>query len=228
MPEFGGLEKNLINKVAKNNPNYDQEEKPNVIKLGQEPLGSLIMNEVSLKKIGEGAESFVISHKQENKVVAVEKSVKDPIHMKEKYYFNNILNTLFPENFPKIYSSFTKSDDENKLKVSATVRQRIYPKNADLHDENASNSKLFSKVKMALEKMGLPVLLDEKSSTNFITDSKGNEYYVDNAIIASSLSSFEKLKKGILGFMTENKYSSSDIKKVLNSLERLAELKKQQ
>jgi hypothetical protein len=206
-----------------------------------------VMETFSGRILGSGSECVVVETEKEGFVLAVHHAkMRDALTNKELFYAHKILNTLFPKNFPRVYTSF--SDESEGLDgIQGTVREKIIQselkEEKNLGTEELSQNKMksffvgileeffpktdleknfnqFALAKKTLEKMGIDIRIDE-NHTNFIEDRDGNQYYVDTVSkFYSKKSARPKLEK----FLDQQNYSSSEKKIALGAFDRLSQL----
>lgn len=203
-----------------------------------------IANKYNREKLGFGAECFVIDTEDKNKVFAIKYKGKEPAQAKIDYYSSKILTTLFPYNFPKVYASFAKGED-NTDRIPGTVRERIYGTRADKdnvvkksmrflrnigiipvlfsYNREKDSNHSFSEVQKRMKELYHNFAFDD-SDCNFITDKKGNEYYIDTPI---NLFSSASDKNYLLNYMKKNNYTENEIATVTNAIDRVLVLKEE-
>lgn len=171
-----------------------------------------------LEYVGDGTECAVISSGGEyKKVIAFNYFDLEPRVAKKIFYFQRILSTLFPHNFPHFYASF--AGNEKGGTSAGTIRQRI-------NMDNQPKVKYpFGQAEKILEELDVGVGFDT-TTCNFGIGPDGGQYYLDTPFIYS-----KKLpKEKIINYMQDNsrqdgkKYDAYDIRLVSKSIDRLGQL----
>ena len=123
-----------------------------------------IAEDFGIKKLGLGNECFVVDDPEsKEKVIAINHRNLSPEDAKDVYYSAKIWSTLFPHNFPKIYSA---SADTQSDEFNGTVREKIHGKT--LYEQNYDYARMMDPdIK---EKMGLVSIV--KNIKNYILNKK--------------------------------------------------------
>jgi hypothetical protein len=99
-----------------------------------------ISEKFGIKKLGSGNECFVVDDPEsKEKVIAISFNNLSPEEAKDVYYSSKIWSTLFPHNFPKIYSVSAETDDN---KFNGSIRQKIHGKT--LADQNYNYARMMN------------------------------------------------------------------------------------
>lgn len=207
-----------------------------------------------LHKLGSGSEFAVFALEGDSYAIAVSHNLElmtreAPFIAKKRYYVQKVLSTLFPHNFPRVYTSFGAHPDPKIKSISGSIRQRIEGKTP--HTPTLSGGLVrvfenvitflkviarrqpavrfpFKKVEDALEKMSMGSSFD-KSSYNFILGDDGGEYYIDSPYSFPAMYPATVMwnRNKIIDYMEENGYVKGDITKVTNTLNRMESLDKE-
>jgi hypothetical protein len=90
------------------------------------------------KILGSGAECIATDEGNGRVLVMKYREFSNPIEAKKEFYLHKILSTIFPKNFPKMYASFAKGED-NISNMSSTIRQKIQGQDmGSLHKDKLS------------------------------------------------------------------------------------------
>lgn len=195
----------------------------------------LFSDKHGVKLIGYGSEYVVVEIDGEpTMVMAYTHKGFVPELMKEKFYAQRILATIFPHNFPRVYAVFGTDKWD---KVSGTVRQKI----ESVRTERKEHSYIelgtderckfpFEEIIDTINKLELPIRLDTDEgkgygstrmpNTNFALAADGGIYYLD---IPQVLINQPWKRQTLLSHMQSHpeKYSDTDIQIVLRSLDRI-------
>lgn len=223
MPELNPFKKEFLKEVSNQKGEFDTRER--MIKF---------IENSNVKKLGSGSECIVIEHPtNKGKVVAINYENLKPLKAKDIYYSSKICNTLFPYNFPKIYSASAK---ENEDEFNGTIKEKVAGRIIAHGDEKEGSPHPFSNIKkeIALLKQdpyNLPIEFDGNLGNFF--EAKNSTFYVDTLSMGSTIKYYQEQGKTInteeiVKYMNEKKYKESDIKTVISSIERLKELYKDQ
>lgn len=200
-----------------------------------------IIDEFDLKLVGSGAECVVLQSRNDQKkgekvVAAITYQDMNPEKMRRIFYLHRIMATLFPHNFPHFSSAFGKHPvQENIRNISGTKRQEIVGPagnelqaiSPEMHEfrwrevENTSQFP-FSKVKEAVDTLGLPVDFDD-AGDNFALGEDDGVYYLDKIIYNPKDITLWDTNK-ISSYMKIKGYSERDTRIVRKSIERLKAL----
>jgi hypothetical protein len=219
MPEINPFNKNILQEIS------HQKERPDV----KEKITGVI-NDLDIPVVGSGTSSIVVEHPfNKEKVVSVNYENMNELHAKDIYYSSKIYNTLFPHNFPKIHFA---SAEQNSEKLNGTIREKVQgeviantSKEKNLHPFGSIRGEIHT---LSDEPYNLPIGLDGTIG-NFIENDNAT-YYVDTLSVGSIMKEREKNKtkqiniEAIRNYMMDKKYSTTDIKTVSSSLERLQQL----
>jgi hypothetical protein len=182
--------------------------------------------------IGSGAEHFVFAVPGDNeKIVTVNYGVRGSREAKLSYYLQRIYSTLWPNNFPHMFASYS-SRDENA--PAATVEKRIHKARGKIREPRNfaqiielptkdGPTKSFDYVVRDCLKYGIPFRIDTLPH-NFILGKDGGEYYVDEIDYTNFLFNGIFPADGILRFMEDKKFSELKIKQVQTSIRRINHL----
>ncbi len=133
MPEINPFKNtNFIKEISK------EKEKENLFR---NPEGfEKIAENFGIRKLGSGNECFVVDDPEsKEKVIAISFNNLSPEEAKDVYYSAKIWSTLFPHNFPKIYSASAEADNN---KFNGSVRQKIHGKTLD--DQNYNYARMMN------------------------------------------------------------------------------------
>lgn len=191
--------------------------------------------------VGSGAECFVIEDKEKDKLFAINYYDEGIKEAKMRFYNNKILKILFPYNFPRIYASFERGDD-NLERIPGTVRERVYGVAGDKqnifkrvardlrtigiipsissYNQNKNSGHTFNKVEKALREIGVDVGID-RANINLIIDKNGNEFYIDKVYSSIGL---ETNEQKFIDYMKKNNYSEREISAVVSVIKRMKTL----
>ena len=168
--------------------------------------------------IGSGAECIAVPGEkigETETVVAFNYFDMNPLRMKEIFYAQRILSTLFPHNFPHFYVA-TGADPKDLSKLSGTIRQRI--------ERNSSKNipVIFplEKVKETCRDIGLPLFISENTYNQMIGED-GGEYFIDT-VDAFPPERINTVK--LFSYMKENNFLDSDIATVKGCIHRLEDV----
>ncbi len=125
----------------------------------------------SFKVIGAGGECVVVPHPGEEEETVVAYYLRpdlqnNPLDAKDLFYYQNILNELFPHNFPRFYASSSGA-------CAQTIRERVMAPESETETIYP-----FSNVKDLLEKYNIPILFDSYEE-NYLVGENGGEYFLD-------------------------------------------------
>ncbi len=133
MPEINPFKNvNFVKKISEEKQNEN---------LFRNPEGfEKIAEEFGIRKLGSGNECFVVDDPEsKEKVISISFNNLSHEEAKDIYYSAKIWSTLFPHNFPKIYSASAETDDD---KFNGTVRQKIHGKT--LADQNYNYARMIN------------------------------------------------------------------------------------
>lgn len=183
------------------------------------PIAEVCRDE-GVKLYGSGDDNFVVEHPgSSEKVIAYtdRESNKDMLGVKpykahELYYIHDIMKTLFPHNFPKVYAV---SGGEQP----GTVKEKITQDDQEIHFP-------LSEVMEVIKTCKLPVDFDAGKENNTMK-SQGGEYYVDNLIIHNHNHAFSEFRaQDVLAYMDSKEDYTLDQKvAIITDLNRLAEFR---
>lgn len=170
---------------------------------------------------GRGSQVFVVGHPRDNKKVVAfnifdsnDELSRNPILPMGLYHLHRILHTLFPYNFPQIYSVAGGKNAQSvreKIKSSPTTPIR-YP---------------FNEVIDHCKRIGFPLQIDD-SGHNFVGAENGGEYYLDIVMLPNSKIFFDFFKNfnraELMKYMEAQDIGPESQGRVLNSFRRLREL----
>lgn len=211
-----------------------------------------------LHRLGSGTEFAVFALPQNEYVIAVSYIIEgrnaheSSLIAKKRFYVSRVLSTLFPHNFPKIYTSFGQHPNPDVKNITGSVRQKI--EGTSPHEPNEPNEpkknnlltflmvkaglwpKVRSEVRFPFKKaektlareIGIYVIGDTHGE-NFILGKDGGEYYIDSPLSRPSsypdTDTFDR--DTIIGFMEKHDYSEHDIRRVSGALNRMDALDKE-
>ncbi|HSA83318.1 MAG TPA: hypothetical protein VLF20_00345 [Patescibacteria group bacterium] len=170
-----------------------------------------------MEYLGDGAGRLVIADpRRPDKALAFSKSYMPftSDQAKRVYYFYSILNTVFPHNFPHVYSATGAESAETVPFFRGTVRERIVAKRTYPLLRRFQIRYPFSQVERICKKLDIPLYTD-RHSKNFIVGKDGGEYYVD----MTSPPQADRLN-ALVAYMGD-KFSQTDVQKVQRQINRL-------
>lgn len=208
--------------------------------------------------VGNGSDSIVVTLPDKKEVVVAytfENSFPDkggfwtPEKAKRMFYINQILTTLFPNNFPKLHfvigrprrnfirRFFEQVNPFKRPELFGSIRERVIGSGGVKRGAEYP----FSRVLTLLSTMGISkpeVFFDDKEyvrdikHANIITTEEGKEYYVD-VIDKSRFGDprhFDQelidKEKQILDYMRASYYTEHEVNHVKKIIKRLGELRK--
>lgn len=206
-------------------------------------LTKKILRQHTLQYVGKGAESIVFSqqplphhiwHKFWHRIeslphVLISIQYRDadtPTASKERYYLHRILTALFPQNFPRIYGTFTTAESTTGMRLSGAFREE---KQA-AHFWKTPDYPI-QRIKDFIKELNFPITDLDTFSGNYRTAPDGGEYYLDLLELAHQHRSEDDTfipaeweTEKLLEFMRQESYSSSDISTVMKCIQRLGVL----
>ena len=158
-----GPQKKLINKIIKSKKSTILENifSNNNANNTSKKLGKTLENSGKLV-LGSGAECVVVDDGNEHVLAIRHNAFMSPIEVKKEFYIHKILTTLFPKNFPKIYASFVKGED-NISSVSGTIREKIYREHDKSNDILKKTFDIISLLYLKIFKPNTYLKSNEKS-----------------------------------------------------------------
>lgn len=187
--------------------------------------------------IGNGHESIVIQYKgKPTKVIALDYYGMSPERAKSDFYFQRIMSTLFPHNFPHFYAAFSGPELKEGGHIAGTIRERILPPKPTFRRRLMEKLRIsdikypFTDVEQECFEMGINTgIFNELVPHNFMTGTDGGQYFIDNLEPYMHTINWKDPLTGrpnwdkdrILGYMKDKKYSQVDISIVSSSLDRL-------
>lgn len=173
--------------------------------------------------IGSGSQFIVIVDPSDNKKVIAfkysESGLESKLELLEKYHMHNVLNILFPEYFPKVYTSSQRTGQVRKARVFPD--KDLMKSYSKLRYEEYQ--RLYRKIEADIySKSGISVDLDDYEKGNLIYDTSGNLKYID--LIRNSIGEFDYDLDRVLDYFTKINGSESDKRRLIRSLRRIREL----
>ncbi len=176
--------------------------------------------------VGEGGRMAVAALENDpDKLVAVSYKESSPEEAKAVYYNHQILCTLFPDNFPRIYAAYGRLNGKG---LSLNFRERVYGETFS----KAGVQKMLNKVDRGLKdgedrsmarvidvlrQLEIPFYFDN-NERNYMKGSGGQEVYVDTFNFRGWT---EEMKTKVLVYMKHHSYDEKDIRIVENGVKRL-------
>lgn len=134
-----------------------------------------LKNRIPQGHVGHGSYSWVIEDPQRKDIVHAINYDPDMDHQKmlTSFWLNKAFKTLFPYNFPRVYS-IARGYVQDGFEYSGSVRERVYPAK-----KYTCLKYPFKQVDDFMEEVGnLPVYYENRKD-HFILSEDGGQYYVD-------------------------------------------------
>lgn len=195
------------------------------------------------KMISSGSERAVYEHDKdpENKVVTEELAIR-PEKIKEIFYIQRVLSSLYPERFPRFPEAIVDEEGEGyvtRKKIKEKWKTKFVrslteytSRTENLHSFDSFKAygrdeyvKIFSKINAELYSLGLDLSFDYSNHNNFMKDKETNLWnYVDVPVI-KQLPSSEELEENLQSQKPD--VDGNTLKTVTTSIERIRTLREQ-